>query len=143
MLGYLNAPSPFDEDGWFNTGDAVVDAGDYLHILGRESELINVGGEKVFPAEVESAILQVENIRDVVVWGKPNPITGSVVAASVLVVEAEESTDVERRVRKHCRERLAEFKVPVLVEVSEDDFHSPRFKRIRGPQGPRNCGVKP
>jgi acyl-CoA synthetase (AMP-forming)/AMP-acid ligase II len=143
MLGYLNAPSPFDQDGWFNTGDAVVAEGGYFRILGRESELINVGGEKVFPAEVESVILQVENIRDVVVWGKPNPITGSVVAASVLIRQTEDSTNVERRVRQHCRERLAEFKVPAVVEVSEHSFHSPRFKRIRGPRGSKNCGEKP
>jgi long-chain acyl-CoA synthetase len=49
MLGYLNAPSPFTEDGWFNTGDAVEVKGDYFKILGRVSDLINVGGEKVYP----------------------------------------------------------------------------------------------
>ena len=47
MLGYLNAPSPFTEDGWFITGDAVEVDGEYIKILGRKSELINVGGEKV------------------------------------------------------------------------------------------------
>ena len=46
MLGYLNAPSPFTEDGWFNTGDAVEVDGDYIKFLGRKSEMINVGGEK-------------------------------------------------------------------------------------------------
>src|SRR5690606_3810396 len=45
MLGYLNAPSPFTEDGWFKTGDAVEVDGEYIRILGRKSELINVGGE--------------------------------------------------------------------------------------------------
>jgi acyl-CoA synthetase (AMP-forming)/AMP-acid ligase II len=53
MLGYLNAPSPFDEDGWFPTHDRVLVDGEYLRILGRDSDLINVGGEKVYPAEVE------------------------------------------------------------------------------------------
>src|SRR5207302_6680057 len=46
MLGYLNTEQPFDADGWFNTQDAVVVDGDRLRILGRVSELINVGGEK-------------------------------------------------------------------------------------------------
>ena len=46
MLGYLNAPSPFDSDGWFNTQDFVEVDGEYVRILGRRTELINVGGEK-------------------------------------------------------------------------------------------------
>jgi long-chain acyl-CoA synthetase len=56
MRGYLNAESPFTPDGWFKTGDAVEVDGEYIKILGRKSELINVGGEKVYPAEVESVI---------------------------------------------------------------------------------------
>ena len=134
MLGYLNAPSPFDDDGWFNTGDAVVEEDGYLRVLGRESELINVGGEKVFPAEVENAILQVDNVRDVVVWGKPNPITGNVVAAQVRLLEPEDPAEVERRVRAYCRDRLAHFKVPAMVEVVEDKLHGERFKRVRKPE---------
>jgi len=56
MLGYLNAPDPFTSDGWFITGDKVEVKGDYFKILGRESEIINVGGEKVYPIEVEEVI---------------------------------------------------------------------------------------
>jgi long-chain acyl-CoA synthetase len=54
MLGYLNAPSPFTEDGYLITGDMVEEDGEYLRILGRNSDLINVGGQKVYPAEVET-----------------------------------------------------------------------------------------
>ena len=47
MVGYLNAPQPFDKDGWINTQDKVIDEGNgYLRILGRKSEIINIGGEK-------------------------------------------------------------------------------------------------
>ncbi len=67
MLGYLNAPSPFDEDGWYDTGDQVETDGEYIRILGRKSEIINVGGEKVFPAEVESVFLEIPNVRDVLI----------------------------------------------------------------------------
>ena len=69
MLGYLNAPSPFTDDGWFMTGDAVEQDGEYLRIRGRQSEIINVGGEKVHPAEVESAIQGIENVLEVTVYG--------------------------------------------------------------------------
>ena len=64
MLGYLNAPSPFDEDGWYNTHDVVEVDGPYVRILGRTTELINVGGQKVYPSEVESALLELHNVSD-------------------------------------------------------------------------------
>lgn len=70
MLGYLNAPSPFTDDGWFITGDSVEVNGEYLKILGRKSELINVGGEKVYPQEVENIILELGNVREVTVYGE-------------------------------------------------------------------------
>ena len=131
MLGYLNAPSPFDAEGWFNTGDAVEVKDGYMRILGRESEIINVGGEKVFPAEVESVILQMDNIKDVTVTGKSNPIIGHVVVASVELFEPEESGVLERRVRQFCREQLAPFKVPAIVKNASEKLHNARFKKVR------------
>src|SRR5262249_44563982 len=83
MLGYLNAPSPFDAEGFFDTGDQVEVDGDWLRILGRKSDIINVGGSKVYPARVESVLLELDNVADVVVTGEPNPITGQIVAATV------------------------------------------------------------
>ena len=68
MVGYLNAPSPFDEEGWMCTGDQVEVQGEYLRILGRQSDLINVGGQKVFPAEVESVLQEDENVKDALVY---------------------------------------------------------------------------
>jgi long-chain acyl-CoA synthetase len=136
MLGYLNAPPPFDADGWFNTGDAVIEEDGYVRVIGRASELINVGGEKVFPAEVENVILEIDNVRDVVVWGKPNAITGRIVAARLLLDEPEALRDVELRVRKHCRKRLAQFKVPAFVEIAEKELYNVRFKRVRRFESP-------
>ena len=72
MLGYLNAPSPFTEDGWFITGDEVLQKGDYIKILGRRSEIINVGGEKVYPAEVESVIQELDFVSDVEIYAEKN-----------------------------------------------------------------------
>ena len=64
MMGYLNAENPFTEDGWFITGDEVLQKGDYIKILGRKSELINVGGEKVYHQEVENILLEMNDIVD-------------------------------------------------------------------------------
>jgi acyl-CoA synthetase (AMP-forming)/AMP-acid ligase II len=131
MLGYLNAPAPFDEDGYFNTQDAVDVDGDYVRILGRRSEIINVGGEKVYPQEVEDALLQVPNIADATVSGKPNPVTGMVVHATVQLVEDEDEHAVRRRIRTTLAPRLEAFKLPAVVTVSAAAQYSDRFKKIR------------
>ncbi|MGB0384781.1 MAG: ANL family adenylate-forming protein [Ardenticatenaceae bacterium] len=131
MLGYLNAPSPFDEEGWLNTGDLVEVDGEYVRFLGRESEIINVGGEKVFPAEVENVILQIENIKDVVVRGKSSPITGNIVLARVTLFEPEDPFDLEDRVLAFCETQLAPYKVPALVQIVSEDLHNQRFKKVR------------
>ncbi|MHB8900425.1 MAG: ANL family adenylate-forming protein, partial [Thermoguttaceae bacterium] len=131
MLGYLNAPSPFSDDGWFMTGDAVEQDGEYLRILGRRSEMINVGGEKVFPAEVESVIQQLDNVADVTVHGEKNPITGQIVCARVTLREPEDPREFTRRLKAFCRERLAPYKVPVKATIVDQSQHSARFKRMR------------
>ncbi len=131
MLGYLNAPSPFREDGWYHTGDAVEVEGEYLRILGRKSEMINVGGEKVFPQEVENVILEMDNIKDVTVYKEPNPITGSIVCAKVALTHEEEPKLFARRLKRHCRERLQSFKVPVKVKLVDESFMTARGKKAR------------
>ena len=131
MLGYLNAPSPFTEDGWFITGDEVEVDGEYFRILGRRSELINVGGEKVYPAEVESVIQQIENIAEVTVYGEKNPITGNIVCANVRLLESEDMKAAALRIKRYCRERMPTFKVPVKVNVVDQEMHSERFKKVR------------
>lgn len=132
MLGYLNAPSPFDDDGWMNTGDMVEVDGDYVRFLGRKSEIINVGGEKVFPAEVENVILQLANIKEVVVKGKANPVMGNVVLAQVELFQPEEPEALQRRVRAFCGTQLAPYKVPSVVQIVTHELHSVRFKKMRG-----------
>ncbi len=132
MLGYLNAPTPITADGWFRTGDRVDQRGRFFRILGRDSDLINVGGEKVFPAEVESVISEMANIADVVVSGSPNPLTGSIVVATVAVVEPENAADLRARVRKYCASRLERYKIPVKVSMVELDLLAGvRMKKVR------------
>jgi long-chain acyl-CoA synthetase len=132
MLGYLNAPSPFDEEGWFDTGDAVETEGEYVRILGRDTEIINVGGDKVYPAEVEDVIMELANVSDATVFRHHHPIIGQVVAAKVVLERPEPVAQLKRRLRKHCAERLARYKVPVKVELTEQAEHSDRFKKTRG-----------
>jgi long-chain acyl-CoA synthetase len=134
MVGYLNAPSPFDNDGWMNTGDAIERDGDWIRILGRSSDLINVGGQKVYPAEVENVLLQAPNVVDAAVYGEPHPLLGSIVVARVVLDEPEEDDTLRRRLRLFCRERLAPYKVPMKFERNLDAHHTDRFKKVRGPR---------
>lgn len=135
MLGYLNAPSPFDAEGWMNTGDMVEVEGEYIRILGRKSEIINVGGQKVYPAEVESVLLQMDNVKDAVVVGEKNPITGYIVTARVNVFEPEEGGAFKQRMRAFCRDKLASYKIPVKIEISGQEQFNARYKRIRRVEG--------
>jgi acyl-CoA synthetase (AMP-forming)/AMP-acid ligase II len=131
MLGYLNAPSPFTEDGWFVTGDAVEVDGEYIRILGRKSEMINVGGEKVYPAEVESVLQMMPGLEEVAVTGENNPITGQIVRAQVKLSTGETVTEFRKRMREFCREKLPNFKVPQKVDIGSVDMHGERFKKMR------------
>lgn len=131
MLGYLNMDSCMIEEGWIDTEDMVEIKDDYFRILGRKSDVINVGGEKVFPQEIENIIAQLPNIKDVIVKGKPNSITGNIIVAIVQLCQQEEEKEVSLRIRKACRAMLPAFKVPALIMISTHEFHGDRFKKIR------------
>jgi long-chain acyl-CoA synthetase len=131
MLGYLNAKIPFTEDGWFITGDSVEVDGEYFKILGRKSEMINVGGEKVFPQEVENVILELPEVEDVVVYAESNAITGKIVCAKIKYNGTETKAEVVKKVKTYCRTKLESFKVPVKIELVDATFESERFKKSR------------
>lgn len=131
MIGYLNAPSPFMADGWFDTNDRVEVDGDHLRILGRDSDLINVGGEKVYPTEVESVILEMENVADVVVSKEPNVIVGNIVCARVTLQNPEDPRQFSLRLKAFCRTRMERYKIPSRVVLAEQPQHTERFKRLR------------
>jgi len=131
MLGYLNAPSPFTDDGWFNTGDAVEVDGEYIKILGRKSEIINVGGEKVYPAEVESVIQDFDNVSEVTVYGEKNPIMGNIVCAKISLLKDEDHKEFASKLKKFCKTKLENYKIPVRVFVDDNKQHSERFKKVR------------
>jgi long-chain acyl-CoA synthetase len=131
MVGYLNHPQPKMEDGWFCTGDAVEVDGEWMRILGRESDTINVGGEKVNPAEVEAAILEVDNVLEASVRGEANPIMGQVVAATVRLKAPRDAAEMTRAIRRHLRGRLQPYKVPVQIDYTDRTLVTARQKKVR------------
>jgi long-chain acyl-CoA synthetase len=131
MLGYLNAPPPVEEDGWTCTGDRVEVEGDYIRVLGRDSDLINVGGHKVYPAEVENVLLALPNIRDAVVTGETHPLMGQVVSARLLLQEPEEAGTLRHRIRAACAQQLPAYAVPVHIRTVDETLWNHRFKKSR------------
>jgi len=99
--------------------------------LGRASEAINVGGEKVYPAEVESILLKMENILDATAYGKRSPVTGNVVVATVRLRHPEDPLLLEQRMRAFCEGRLQPYKIPVLLVIDDGERHTARFKKMR------------
>jgi acyl-CoA synthetase (AMP-forming)/AMP-acid ligase II len=130
MLGYLNAEFPFDSEGWFNTKDKVEVRGEYIKILGRASELINVGGQKVFPTEIENVVLEVPGVIDVLAYGADNPIMGKVVNLKVYS-KFENIVELTNQIKKHCAEKLEKFKRPIKIEFVSKSFESDRFIKKR------------
>ena len=130
-MGYLNAPSEFDADGWFNTQDQVEVDGEYFRILGRVTDIINVGGQKFYPTEVENIIINMENICDVAVFGQKHALLGQIVVAKILLKKPEPVENLKIRVRRECLANLSSFKVPSKIILAEENLHSQRQKKIR------------
>ncbi|MBI2840107.1 MAG: long-chain fatty acid--CoA ligase [Acidobacteria bacterium] len=136
MLGYLNEASPLAEGGWYPTGDLVEESRDgYLKIVGRLKEIINVGGQKVLPAEVENVIMDVPGVQDALVRGEPNPITGQIVVADVAADPSAAGDALVRSIRLACRDRLEKFKWPVKIHIRESIGYGSRFKKVRLGEG--------
>jgi len=133
ILGYLNSSMDrFTEDGWFKTGDIVesLESG-FLKIIGRNNDIINVGGEKVFPTEVESVILQMTDIEDCIVYGEPNPIIGQMVVVKVKFKNDINSIDAKKIILSFCKDKIERFKIPTKVIIMNDIEFSSRFKKKR------------
>lgn len=131
MLGYLNAPSPFTEDGWFITGDLVEQNADTFKILGRDSEIINVGGMKVYPSEVENHILKLEGIEDVMVYGEPHLLLGQVVCAKVKTLSDMSLQDIRKQITQSLADKVQRFMIPQKITLSDEDLVNSRFKKQR------------
>ena len=132
IMGYLNSSMErFTDDGWFKTGDMVEEKDGYIKIVGRNSDIINVGGEKVLPSEVESVLFQMPHVNDCVVFGENNPITGQMVVAKVLYDEDIKLSELKKLVVEFCKEKLTRYKIPAkVIKMSESEF-TERFKKKR------------
>ena len=134
VLGYINAPNKFfTEDGWFKTGDMVEEKGEgWFKIVGRKRDVINVGGLKVLPAEIESFLLGHPQVADCTAYGIASPLTGQSVAVDIIPEqESPPPEDLKRILRRFCLQSLDKFKVPVKFKFVKTLSHGARFKKKR------------
>ena len=131
MLGYINEPSPFTEDGYLITGDLVEQDGEWIKILGRKSDLINVGGQKVYPSEVETVVLTIPSVVDAVVYGEPHPLLGKIVCADVLLDKDSVPAEIRKQIIQACKGKLQAFMVPMKINFVSNSLQSERLKRVR------------
>jgi acyl-CoA synthetase (AMP-forming)/AMP-acid ligase II len=115
--GYSNNPEANAAsfvDGWFRTGDqGTIDVGGYLSLIGRLKEMINRGGEKIAPREIDDVLKQHPAVSEAVAFGAPHPAWGEEVVAAVVLKEPV----AERDLIAFARERLADYKVPKKVYI--------------------------
>ena len=132
MEGYdPRAPGPEGSGGWFRTGDMVERRDDRILFNGRKSEIINVGGNKVHPLEVERIIRAVPGVVDTRVFGMKSSIAGQVVACEVVAAEGFDPNAVSELVNRECLAALASHQRPRLVTVVDRITLSEAGKAIR------------
>ncbi len=131
--GYENNPEANREafhDGWFRTGDqGVMDDAGYLRITGRLKEIINRGGEKISPREVDDILMDHPAVQQVVTFATPHPKLGEEVAAAIVLREGARASETE--IRSFASERLAEFKVPRKIVFVDEIPKGPTGKLRR------------
>ena len=115
MLGYLNAPSPFDAEGWYDTKDVVDVKDQFYKVTGRISDVINVGGLKFMASEVESVALEFPNVALVKVIAKPNPVTGQHV--ELLVQPTFEEAVDKKGLIDFLKERMQPHMMPKRIRI--------------------------
>ena len=127
MMGYLNAPDPFDQDGWYNTKDIVEYDGEYIKIIGRDTDIVNVGGLKFMLSEVESVAFKFPKVSNVKSIAKSNPITGQHVE---ILIEMIEKTDKDLlNLELHFKENLPSHMRPQKIKIGQIKVNH-RFKKI-------------
>jgi len=131
--GYFNRPQATEEaflGDWFRTGDhACLDEEGYLYLKGRKKEMIIVGGENVYPIEVENVLCSHPQVLEAAVYGVQHKVWGEWVKAAVVPRPGEQIT--EEALKKHCSDRLASFKVPRRISFMETLPRNPSGKVVK------------
>ncbi len=127
MVGYLNHPSPFYDGGWFDTQDIVEIKNGFIKVLGRNSKIVNIGGLKVNPEEIQSILMEIPGIRRSRVYGVKNPITGNHLEADVAISDGNSIS--EKDIKLYLSAKLERYKIPNIIRIKDVPINY-RFKRL-------------
>lgn len=105
------------DDGWVPTGDLVEVVGDRVHFRGRTGGVVNVGGVKVWPEQVEQVLREHPAVTDALVTARSNPMSGSILTAAVTTTTDDVPPGLARELRQHCAARVPAAAVPAVVRV--------------------------
>jgi long-chain acyl-CoA synthetase len=109
------------QSGWFRTGDlGKIDADGFLYIVGRDKDVINFAGMKIFAQEVESVINQHPHVKESLVYGAPHSQYGELPIAKVVLLDENDDDAVLDNLRRFCYQRLAQYKVPKEFQSVDD-----------------------
>ncbi len=126
MIGYLNEDSPFDQNGWYDTGDIVETDDEWIKIVGRSKQIISTGGLKILPSEIENCILEINGVKNSKVSGIDNPILGQHILAEI---ELEDGVDLSKReIKNILKEMLPEYAIPHKIKFEKIKYNH-RFKK--------------
>lgn len=118
MLGYVSqSEQPKSDDGWLSTADRCEIHGDRVCIVGREDHTINVGGSKVYPATIEQFLLGLPNVAEARAYGIPNPISGNLIGAEVVLATGTDAESARPDILRRCREALPGYQVPRSLKI--------------------------
>ena len=131
MLGYLNAAQPFTDDGWLQTKDQVQESDIGLRVMGRKSDMINIGGNKVYPIEIESIISEIDFVEDVTVSKAEHLIFGEIIQAQVVLRNKKVARELKIKIKKHCALQMEKFKIPVSIQFVDQVQLTTRLKKDR------------
>ena len=130
MLGYVSTHQAIGDPGtWLCTGDRIRVESDRTYFTGRSDQIINVGGSKVWPDDVETVIRAVQGVVDCRVSGVASPISGKVLVAEVVIAPEMAADGIRRTIISQCRAKLASFQVPRVIRTVPEITLAPSGKK--------------
>jgi len=114
-LSYLRSNKLFDKNGWIKTGDIIKIQGKRFFVTGRESGILNVGGDKVLPEEIRRVLLECNIVQDAVVYGKKNPFIGYLINADIQLKKNKEKHQAKRELKFYINKNLLKNQRPQII----------------------------
>jgi acyl-CoA synthetase (AMP-forming)/AMP-acid ligase II len=136
MLGYYadeEGTRNTIRNGWLYTGDlGTVDEDGYIYLTARKKEIIKVGGKRISPKEIEAVILELPEVVDCTIEGVEDELLGEALKATVVIKSDNGKDAMVEKIKQHCSQNLALYKIPQLFEIKEQFVIAPTGKKIKG-----------